>query len=58
MNEAPLHQGPNLRLNTIDAFVDGQHLTEAVCDGLINPTPTGSTVYPLSLGGPITPKRD
>lgn len=53
MNEVTLHRGPSPHLNTIDVFVDGQHLTEAVCDGLIVATPTGSTAYSLSAGGPI-----
>lgn len=30
MNEVALHRGASPHLNTIDAFVDGQHLTEAV----------------------------
>jgi len=30
MNEVALHRGRSPHLNTIDAFVDGQHLTEAV----------------------------
>jgi hypothetical protein len=30
MNEIALHRGRSPHLNTIDAFVDGQHLTEAV----------------------------
>ncbi|KAH8115468.1 ATP-NAD kinase-like domain-containing protein [Phellopilus nigrolimitatus] len=53
MNEVALHRGRSAHLNTIDAFVDGQHLTEAVSDGLIVATPTGSTAYSLSAGGPI-----
>ncbi|TDL17581.1 ATP-NAD kinase [Rickenella mellea] len=53
MNEVALHRGRSPHLNTIDAFVDGQHLTEAVSDGLIVSTPTGSTAYSLSAGGPI-----
>ncbi|KZV75979.1 ATP-NAD kinase, partial [Peniophora sp. CONT] len=53
MNEVALHRGASPHLNTIDAFVDGQHLTEAVSDGLIVSTPTGSTAYSLSAGGPI-----
>ncbi|EJD08444.1 ATP-NAD kinase, partial [Fomitiporia mediterranea MF3/22] len=53
MNEVALHRGRSPHLNTIDAFVDGQHLTESVSDGLIVATPTGSTAYSLSAGGPI-----
>ena len=73
MNEIALHRGSSPHLNTIDIFVDGQHLTEAVVriaspvltitgtdalpshqsDGLIVSTPTGSTAYSLSAGGPI-----
>ncbi|KIY63222.1 ATP-NAD kinase [Cylindrobasidium torrendii FP15055 ss-10] len=53
MNEVALHRGASPHLNTIDIYVDGQHLTEAVCDGLIVSTPTGSTAYSLSAGGPI-----
>lgn len=30
MNEVALHRGGSPHLNTIDAYVDGQHLTEAV----------------------------
>lgn len=53
MNEVALHLGASPHLNTIDVYVDGQHLTEAVSDGIIVSTPTGSTAYSLSAGGPI-----
>ncbi|KAL6306138.1 ATP-NAD kinase [Sparassis latifolia] len=53
MNEVALHRGSSPHLNTIDIYVDGQHLTESVSDGLIVSTPTGSTAYSLSAGGPI-----
>lgn len=53
MNEVSLHRGSSPHMTTIDAFVDSQHLTEAVADGLVVATPTGSTAYSLSAGGPI-----
>lgn len=53
MNEVALHRGGIQHLVTMDIFVDGQHLTEGVSDGLIISTPTGSTAYSLSAGGPI-----
>ncbi|KAI8976073.1 ATP-NAD kinase-like domain-containing protein [Pilobolus umbonatus] len=53
MNEVTLHRGRYPHLTTIDCFVDDQHLTECVADGLIVSTPTGSTAYSLSAGGPI-----
>ncbi|KAH7107964.1 ATP-NAD kinase [Auriculariales sp. MPI-PUGE-AT-0066] len=53
MNEITLHRGRSAHLTTIDTFVDGQHLTEGIADGLILSTPTGSTAYSLSAGGPI-----
>ncbi|KAI0685936.1 ATP-NAD kinase-like domain-containing protein [Cytidiella melzeri] len=53
MNEVTLHRGANPHLITIDIYVDDQHLTEAVANGIIVSTPTGSTAYSLSAGGPI-----
>ncbi|KAF8319343.1 ATP-NAD kinase [Clavulina sp. PMI_390] len=53
MNEISLHRGRSPHLTSVDAYVDGQHLTAAVSDGLIVATPTGSTAYSLSSGGPI-----
>jgi len=41
MNIDSLHRGPSSHLNMIDVLVNRQHLTEAVCDGLIVSTPTG-----------------
>ncbi|KAG7530681.1 hypothetical protein FFLO_04851 [Filobasidium floriforme] len=53
MNEVSIHRGRYPHLSVVDAYVDGEHLTEAVADGLILATPTGSTAYSLSSGGPI-----
>ena len=53
VNELVIHRGPNPPLAHIDVFVNGHHLTEAVADGLLVSTPTGSTAYSLSAGGSI-----
>ncbi|KAL1922876.1 uncharacterized protein VTP21DRAFT_9252 [Calcarisporiella thermophila] len=53
MNEVNLHRGRHPSLTSIDCYVNGEYLTEAVADGLIVATPTGSTAYSLSAGGPI-----
>lgn len=59
MNDAVLTRGGYARLITVHAMVDNE---EAACyhaDGLIVATPTGSTGYSLSAGGPIiSPKVD
>jgi NADH kinase len=53
MNEVIIHRGNNPHLAIIEVFVGGRFLTEAVADGMIVSTPTGSTAYSLSSGGSI-----
>jgi NADH kinase len=53
MNEVIIHRGSNPHLAIIEVFVGGRFLTEAVADGMIVSTPTGSTAYSLSSGGSI-----
>jgi NADH kinase len=53
MNEVLIHRGANPHLAVIQVFVGGRFLTEAVADGMIISTPTGSTAYSLSSGGSI-----
>ncbi|RMZ86042.1 hypothetical protein DV737_g308, partial [Chaetothyriales sp. CBS 132003] len=53
MNEVILHRGKDPHLAVVQVFVGGRFLTEAVADGMIISTPTGSTAYSLSSGGSI-----
>ncbi|KAI1445043.1 ATP-NAD kinase [Annulohypoxylon stygium] len=53
VNELVIHRGPNPHLAIIDVYVNNHFLTEAVADGILISTPTGSTAYSLSAGGSI-----
>ena len=53
MNEVLLYRGANPHLIHILIHVNGRFLTEAVADGMLVSTPTGSTAYSLSSGGSI-----
>jgi NAD+ kinase len=52
LNEITIQKN-NASMITIDAYVDNEFLNTYWTDGLIVSTPTGSTAYSLSVGGPI-----
>ncbi|MFI0474535.1 NAD(+) kinase [Halomonas sp. HMF6819] len=59
LNEVVVHPGKAVRMIEFELFVDGRFVYSQRSDGLIVATPTGSTAYALSGGGPIMhPKLD
>lgn len=57
LNEVVLHPGKVTRMIRFELFIDGQFVYSQRSDGLIVATPTGSTAYALSGGGPIMHPR-
>ena len=53
MNELALHKKDTSSMITVKVSLDGNFLNSYWSDGLIVSTPTGSTAYNLSCGGPI-----
>lgn len=53
MNEITVSRKDTTSMITIDTSLDNEHLNSYWADGLIIATPTGSTGYSLSCGGPI-----
>jgi NAD+ kinase len=53
LNDVVVHKKDIARLIELDTYIDGHFLNNNRSDGLIVSTPTGSTAYALSGGGPI-----
>ncbi|WP_069657862.1 NAD kinase [Arcticibacter eurypsychrophilus] len=53
LNDITIHRRDNSAMMIIHAYLNGEFLNSYWADGLIVATPTGSTAYSLSCGGPI-----
>ncbi len=53
LNEVSVEKAARERMIEVVAEVDGEPLSRYGCDGLVVSTPTGSTAYAFSAGGPI-----
>ena len=53
LNEATVEKTPRIGMLEVVTEVDGRPLSRLDCDGVICATPTGSTAYAFSAGGPV-----
>lgn len=53
LNEIVIRSEKAHRMCNLEVFLDGEFISKYVADGIIVSTPTGSTAYSLSAGGPL-----
>lgn len=53
LNEVSIEKAPEDRMLDLLVEVDGRPLSRWLCDGVVCATPTGSTAYSFSAGGPV-----
>jgi NAD+ kinase len=53
LNEAAVVRGSQARVVRLEVMVDDTHVATYICDGVVVSSPTGSTGYSFSAGGPI-----
>jgi NAD+ kinase len=53
LNDAAIVRGAEARVLRLDVAIDTSHLASYIADGVVVATPTGSTAYSFSAGGPI-----
>ena len=53
VNDFVVQNETSFRVTSLSLYIDNQHVSDYKSDGIIISTPTGSTAYSLSSGGPI-----
>ena len=53
LNDVVINKGAVARIISMDAFINEDFIAHFLADGMIISTPTGSTAYSLSAGGPV-----